>query len=183
MRKVLNKIFVLLFLPIIVITVLYFFDVSDRGILYSRHIPNDIFEEFYLHKTTEDVQEAYIKNFNNPKYNFPREKIDKIKIYKNSPFISRLTSKTISKKTEGQILTLFNSPNNFSWSETTWSLKESAYILRFFDINNNEIGKLWLCLDSCGMVETIPFTPNIKYGSLNELGTEKLNQILVEIYN
>ena len=47
-----------------------------------------------------------------------------------------------------------------------------------YNKENKEIGKVWLCLEVCGMTESEPFSPNMKYGRLSEIGKEKLNFIL-----
>ena len=76
------------------------------------------------------------------------------------------------------LTTFFNNPDNFSWGETTWSLDESDYILRFFDENDKLIGQIWICLEGCKMTFADPFTPNMKYGGLSKEGTEKLIKLL-----
>jgi hypothetical protein len=156
-------------------------DIFDRGQFYSKHIPTDELNEFYMHKTSEQQEKAFEKNFGFGKYKFPREHVAKIKLFKNNFLTSRLTSKTMSELNKKDLITFFNNPNNFDWSETTWSLSESEYILRFYNKENKEIGKIWLCLEGCGMTESEPFSPNMKYGGLSKVGKENLNYILNEI--
>jgi hypothetical protein len=178
--KILKKILLVIgILAIIGFTIIW--DISDRGKFYSKHIPTDELNEFYMHKTSEQQEKAFEKNFGFGKYKFPREHVAKIKLFKNNFLTSRLTSKTVSELNKADLITFFNSPSNFVWSETTWNLSKSEYILRFYNKENKEIGKVWLCLEVCGMTESEPFSPNMKYGGLSEIGKEKLNFILNEI--
>ena len=111
----------------------------------------------------------------------PKRQCWKSKIYKNEFLISRITSKTLSDKDTKSTIDFFNNPDNFDWGETTWDLNESEYILRFFDNQDNEIGKVWLCVEACGMTESIPFSPNMKFGGLSEDGRKQLDSILKRI--
>ena len=84
-----------------------------------------------------------------------------------------------ARKTE--IVSFFNNPANFDWSETTWKVTDSEYILRFYNNQDEEIGKVWLCTEDCGMTKSIPFSPNMKYGSLSETGKERVKKIINKI--
>ena len=163
------------------IGVLIAMDIADRDIFYSRHIPEEEIEEFHFYKRIDEVQIAYARNYKNPEYSFPRCNVEKVKIYKNQFLMSRITSRTLSNKNAKSTIDFFNDPKNFDWGETTWSLKESEYILRFFDNQDNEIGKVWLCIEGCGMTESIPFSPNMKFGGLSNLGRENLDRLLKRI--
>jgi hypothetical protein len=156
-------------------------DMADRNKYSSRHISKEEIKEFTLYKTVEEVQDAYKRNYGNPQYLFPRGNVEKVKIYKNQFLISRISSKTLSEVNATATLAFLNNPDNFDWGETTWSLKESEYILRFFDSQDNEIGKVWLCIEGCGMTESIPFSPNMKFGALSTIGRTKLNKLLMRI--
>ena len=166
---------------LIVIGVIKIVDISDRNQLYSRHTPKKELNEFYLYQTFDEQKKAYEKNFTNPEWKFPREKTETIKLYENKNLISRITAKTLSEKNKMKILTFFNNPINFNWSETTWNLNEAEYILRFYNSNDKEIGKVWLCLKDCGMTKSIPFSPNMKFGGISEIGKIKITKILDEI--
>ncbi len=169
------------------ITVIYFLDLNDRltndGIEFSHMTFID--NEYSLGDENNDNQypkELYSRNFGNPKYEFPRSNVNMIKIQNNIPLLSRLTSKTITKKSKIEfIIELFNNPKNFDWGETTWSINESEYIFRFYDEQNVEIGKVWLCMESCGMANSRPFSPNMKFGGLSELGKVRMNELLNKI--
>lgn len=156
-------------------------DIFDREQFYSKHISADERNEFYMYKTTEQQEKAFEKNFEVEKYKFPRKKVSKIKLFKNTFLTSRLTAKTVSNLNKLDLICFFNNPLNFDWSETTWGLSESEYILRFYDDKDNEIGKIWLCLEGCGMTESITFSPNMKYGGLSEKGRKDINRILNKI--
>ena len=176
--RIVKKIFLILG-SILIIGVIYFIDKSDRGLLYSEYIPAEEISEFYLHENNDNLQETFEKNFGNPKYEFPRSTVRKIKIINNVPLVSRLTSQTITEKKEIDfILEFFNNPQNFDWTETTWSMNESEYIFRFYNEENNEIGKVWLCLKGCRMTDSRPFSPNMKFGGLSDLGKVRMNEIL-----
>lgn len=106
-------------------------DIADRDIFYSRHIPEEVIKEFHFYKTIDEVQKAYERNYGNPEYLFPRGNVEKVKIYKNQFLTSRITSKTLSNENAKSTIDFLNDPDNFDWGETTWSLNESEYILRF----------------------------------------------------
>lgn len=168
----------LIIVAIISIIKIIFYDITDRNQYYSITIPEEELKTFFMHKISEEQEKAYKQNFGNEKYKFPRNKVAKIKLYQNKFLISRLTSKDVSETDKIKLLNFFNNPENFSWGETTWSLDESKYILRFFDEKEVEVGKIWLCLEDCGMTKSIPFSPNMKYGGLSKSGKEKIKEIL-----
>ncbi|WP_430399988.1 hypothetical protein [Flavobacterium sp.] len=175
--KILKKItFVLAILVSVIIILIY--DRIDRNQVYSIATTNEELKTFFWHKTSEEQEKAYESNFGNEKYEFPRDKVAKIKLYKNVFLISRITSKKISESNEIKLTNFFNNPENFSWGETTWNVEEAKYILRFFDENENEIGKIWICIDGCYMSKSIPFSPNMKYGGLSKIGREKIKDLL-----
>jgi hypothetical protein len=174
-----RKKILLIFSSIIIIGTIYILDKSDRGLLYSEYIPAEEISEFYLHENNDKIQESFKKNFGNPKYDFPRCSVKKIKVLDNVPLVSRLTSNTITEKNKIDfILDFFNNPKNFDWGETTWSINESEYIFRFYDEENNEIGTVWLCFKGCGMTDARPFSPNMKFGGLSELGKLRMKELL-----
>jgi len=178
--KIFKKILIVIgILAIIVFLIIW--DFTDREKFYSENIPTEELNEFYMYKTIDEQQKAFERNFGYGKYKFPRENVEKIKLFKNDFLVSRLTSKTVSELNKSDLIAFFNNPENFNWAETTWSLNESEYILRFYDKKNNEIGKIWLCLQGCGMTESIPFSPNMKYGGLSKVGKQNINGILNEI--
>lgn len=175
--KILKKIIIILII-IVSVVIIMINDINDRNQYYSIVTPDEELKTFFMHKTSEEQEKAYKENFGNEEYKFPRKKVAKVKLYQNKFLISRLTSKDISETDKIKLLNFFNNPENFSWGETTWSLDESEYILRFFDENEVEVGKIWLCLEGCGMTKSIPFSPNMKYGGLSKSGKDKIKEIL-----
>ena len=175
---IVKKILILV-LCIIGLIALAFVDYADRTIIYSKYSPEREFKEFHLNKTDSEVKQAYEKHFKDSEYRFPRVAVKEVMIYKNIPILSRLTSKKVDNK---MFLDFVNNPDNFDWNETTWALEESEYIIRFYDFDNNESGKIWVCLKGCGMTESIPFSPTMKFGGLSSAGRLKLSEILKGIY-
>ena len=174
---ILKKIIIISVIIVSVIMILIY-DNNDRNQYYSIFTPEEELKTFFMHKTSEEQENAHAENFDNEKYKFPRKKVAQVKLYQNKFLVSRLTSKDISQTDKIKLLNFFNNPENFSWGETTWSLDESEYILRFFDENEVEVGKIWLCLEGCGMTKSIPFSPNMKYGGLSKSGKDKIKEIL-----
>ncbi len=162
---------------------IYFIDLHDRlsdsdeGFYEMTFVEN----EYRLGDYNNDPdypKELYKRNFENEKYKFPRTEVDKIIVYRNLPIVSRLTRKIVTEQQRTELEIFFNTPENFDWNETTWTLSESDYIVRFFNAQNIEIGKVWICLNRCGMTFSSPFSPNMKFGSLSNFGLEKIESIL-----
>ena len=166
------------FLSIIILIILIIFDFKDRGNSNEMNRTDKFYEEFLENKSFEEIKVKFQSNFKNPSFTFPRTEVSNIKIFKNSFLISRLTSKKINEKDINDLVAFFNNSENFTWSETTWELEESEYFLRFYDKNNEEIGKVWLCIEDCGMTFSKPFSPNMKFGGISKIGKVKLNQLL-----
>lgn len=130
---------------IIIISVIGFAiisDIFDRRQYYSTFPPEEELTEFFMYKTTEEQEKAFEENFGNEKYNFPREEVAEVKLFRNTFLVSRLTSKTLSESSKTKIISFFNDPVNFDWSETTWEVTDSEYILRFYNKEEKEIGKI-----------------------------------------
>jgi hypothetical protein len=119
----------------------------------------------------------YVSHFGDKNYIFPRQPVDKVKLFQNTPFVSSLTSKTLKSEFTTDLVDFFNDSTNFDWGETTWTYRESEYILRFYN-NDRIVGKVYLCLEGCGMTDTKPFTPNVKFGGLNDEGQTELESII-----
>lgn len=172
-RKILLAVFIIIILGFVII-----YDEFDRGKYYSSILPKEELTEFFIYETTEEQEKAFEKNFGNEKYKFPREEVAEVKLFQNRFLVSRLTSKTLSESSKAKVISFFNDSGNFDWSETTWEVIESEYIMRFYNEKGKEIGKIWLCLEGCGMTESIPFSPNMKYGGLSESGKEGVEKII-----
>jgi hypothetical protein len=172
-----NKKRVLILTIIITISILIF-DYYDRENFAEKFLTKEHSKDFFYHKTTEDVENAFAKNYGNPKYNFSKNEISKIKIYSNDFLISRITGKKFSEKQKNEIIDFFNNQENFDFGETTWELNEAEYILRFYNKDGNEMNKIWLCLKDCGMTFSKKFSPNMKFGGMSERGRLKISKII-----
>ncbi|WP_196895989.1 hypothetical protein [Aureivirga marina] len=155
---------------------IFYWDIGDRLLLDKL----DKTEQLKLAKPRNTIKENYKKEFNNPKFNFPNKEVSEVKIYKNTPVISRFSAETLNKKQQKEIIQFFNNPENFSFEKTSWKIPDAEYIIRFFDKKEEEIGKVWLCLNNCGAVKSIPFSAKMKFGSLSEVGKERIEMILEE---
>ncbi len=164
------------------LAIMYTIDCYDRLGNHDNNLSNFIFieNEYKIgdETTTDYPKKVYQRNFKTPNYKFPRTDVSQIKVYKNLPLFSRLTRKKLSEREVDSLKLFFNSPDNFNWGETTWALSESDYIIRFYNKKNSEIGKVWVCINGCGMTFSKPFSPNMKYGGLSEIGYEKIQAIL-----
>lgn len=116
---------------------------------------------------------AYRDHFGDKNLEFPRQPVDLIKLFRNTPILGTLTTKTLKREFNADVIRFFNDPENFGWGETTWSTDESEYILRFYH-QDKIVGKIYLCLKDCGRIETRPFTPNVKFGQLAGDDIEKI---------
>jgi hypothetical protein len=132
--------------------------------------------------SVSDPTFVYKTHIGDERYKFPGQHVDKVKLFENKPFLGTLTSKTLKKEFNQEMVKFFNDSTNFRWSETTWSLRESEYILRFYN-EGKIIGKIYLCLEGCGMTATWPFTPNTKFGGLTTEGKERLESMLTNKKN
>ena len=43
------------------------------------------------------------------------------------------------------------------------------------------MGKVWLCIEGCGMTKSIPFSPSMKFGGLSNVGRGNLDSLLKRI--
>ena len=173
-----NKKILIFILSTTLVFTLIVTDYYDRENFTERSLNKKFQSEFLNYETSEEVEKAFEKNFRNTKYNFSKTEINLIKIYKNNILVSRLNSIKVNEKKKNEIIDFFNNPDNFDYGETTWELNEAEYILRFFDKNQNEINKIWICFKDCGMTFSKKFSPNMKFGGISESGKSKLAEIL-----
>lgn len=171
-----KKIFILTLIGMISIII---FDYYDRANFTEKILTKEYSNEFFYNKTTEEVQKAFADNYGNSKYNFSKTEINKIKIYKNDFLISRLSGRNLSEKQKNEIIDFFNNQEYFDFGETTWNLNEAEYILRFYNKDEKEINKIWLCLKDCGMTFSEKFSPNMKFGGMNKSGRLKISKLIV----
>jgi hypothetical protein len=128
----------------------------------------------------KSLQEKYRNHFTDKEFSFPRQKVSKVKIFKNN-FTTRLfTSKTLNQELIEPFIIFCNDTTNFNWKETTWQTDESEYYLKFYNEKNKVIGKIYFCLDDCGMTSSRPFCPAMKFGGLTENGLKQIRKIINE---
>lgn len=177
MSKWIIRIILILFLFGILIGL----DWNDR---FSTDLPEYYSNEesqFLTHyKTVEESQKVIEENWNDEKYQFPKEKISCIKVCKNVPLIGRIIGRELNTIERKELIEIINDFENFDWGETTWGIHEASHIFRFLDIQEKEIMKIWVCLDDCKMIEIKPWIPSTKYGGLNEKGYKKMEKLLAE---
>ncbi len=171
------KIFIWLSLIILVVGSIYVWDQLDRNVYCETCISAEEMETFSSPKSIKALKSVYIENFGNPVYNFPRTSVKSIKVFKNRLILSRLSAVTISERELGDWVEFFNNPDNFTWKESDWTVKDSEFVVRFYDDEAEEVGKVWICRQ-CQMTKSIPFCPNMKFGGLSADGMTKIQDLL-----
>jgi hypothetical protein len=145
---------------------------------------NDLTEEQRKTFTWQDgdtemsLQERYRQHFSDKKYSFPRQIVRKVKLFENRAIFGQLTSKTLKVEQIDILIKFCNDTTNFNWSETTWQTNESEYYCKFYNDKNEVIGKMYFCLDKCGMTSSKPFCPTMKFGGLSEKGQKFIEQLI-----
>jgi len=132
-----------------------------------------------IFKSHANPTPVYISYLGNERFTFPRQHVDKIILFQNKPIIGSLTTKKLRKEYTWEVMQFFNNSSYFSWKESTWTHREAEYILRFY-YRDQVVGKAYLCLEGCGMIDTRPFTPNIKFGALSDDGRRELDSLLAD---
>lgn len=125
-----------------------------------------------------DLTSVYRQHFADTEFIFPRQKVSKIKFFKNTPIIGFLTSKTLKSDQVGNFLKFCNDTTNFGWGETTWAESESEYYCRLYNAENKVVGKIYFCLNQCSMTSARPFSPTMKFGQLSTTGLDYIKQLL-----
>ena len=92
--------------------------------------------------------------------------------------IGVFTGKTLKNNQISAFLKFCNESANFHWGEITWEINESEYFFRLYDSKNRVIGKIFFCLDGCGMTHPIPKCPSMKFGGLSSIGLDKIKVML-----
>lgn len=128
--------------------------------------------------SAENLMERYRQHFLDSQYAFPGQKVAKVKFFRNTPMISALTSKTLKEDYMERFIQFINDTTNFHWGETTWQRSESEYYCRLYNAANKVVGKIYFCLDECGMTSSIPFSPRMKFGGLSDKGINYIRQLL-----
>ncbi len=125
----------------------------------------------------EELMQRYRQYFFGSQYAFPRQKVTKVKLFRNIPMISALTSKALKREYVDSFINFCNDTTNFNWGETTWQLSESKYYCRLYNADGEVAGKIYFCLDACGMTSSRPFSPIMKFGGLSTKGLNYIQQL------
>lgn len=129
----------------------------------------------------QQLKNAYIAQFNNKQFEFPRQKVINIEMFRNIPVLGIFTGVTLNREQIDFILNYCNNPSNFDWGETTWSERDSKYMFRFYNERGAVVGKLYVCLKDCRMTSSRPFSPRMKLGQLSEKGLRDIKRLILEI--
>lgn len=178
--KRLRKILLLLFIVTGLFAFLYWADTKDFFKANYRDLSVNQQKTFYWQAgdSTETLIQRYRQHFLDSQYTFPRQKVAKVKLFQNTPAFSFFTGKTLNPIYNESFLQFCNDTANFHWAETTWSKSESEYYCRLYDAQNNVVGKIYFCLDNCGMTSARPFSPVMKFGGLSEKGLTYIRQLI-----
>jgi len=129
----------------------------------------------------EKLMQRYRHYFFDSQYAFPRQPVTKVKLFRNIPMLSVFTSKTLKAEYVNSFVTFCNDTTNFDWGETTWQLNESKYYCKLYNADGKTAGKIYFCLDDCGMTSSKPFSPAMKFGRLSTKGMNYIQQLLNDI--
>lgn len=126
------------------------------------------------------LKERYRNYFDNIEFSFPRQNVSKVKLFENKPNLGILTSRTLKKIFNQDFVKFCNDTTNFDWGEITWQTSESEYYFKLYNDKNKLIGKVYFCLDDCGMTRSIPFCPSMKFGGLSEKGQTQIEKYIFD---
>ncbi len=155
---------------------LYVWDASSRYDFTFR-CPNPQAVQVFNADTIKDPQARYRKYFKDSRFHFPRTAVSEIRISKNIPFISAFSHRKLSTEAQKRLLAFLNNPANFNWQKARILASESDYILNFYNRQGQTIGKIWLCT-LCGKLKAIPFSPQMKFGTIKKKKLAELQTIL-----
>ncbi|MDY0931693.1 hypothetical protein [Chryseobacterium sp. CFBP8996] len=124
------------------------------------------------------IKERYRNHFTDKEYSFPRQHVAKIKLIENKLIIGLFTNRTLKKSEIDYFVNYCNDTTNFHWGETTLQTSESEYFFRLYNDKNKVIGKIYFCLDGCGMTRSIPTCPAMKFGGLSKKGQQQIEKLI-----
>jgi hypothetical protein len=155
---------------------------DDNDYFQSNY--NDLTEKQRATFTWQDADngdkltERFRQHFFDTDLYFPRQKVTKVKLFKNIPMLGVFTAKTLKQNKVDNFVQFCNDTSNYEWGETTWALSESEYYFRLYNSANKVIGKIYFCLDGCRMTDSRPFNPAMKFGMLSSTGLDKINTLI-----
>jgi hypothetical protein len=162
-------------------------DINDYFDSDYRDLSNDEMIQFKWKDNYDDagkmLQKAFISQFHNDAYKFPRQPVSEVKLFRNIPSIGLLTGRKLNQKQMDSVLDLFNDPSNFDWGETTWAYfdnLENQYVFKFYNHEGAIVGKIDFCMKDW-LTSSRPFSPRMKFRSLNKTGQHKLQAIVEDI--
>lgn len=126
----------------------------------------------------EKLMERYRQHFTDTIYLFPRQRVCKIKMFKNLPIIGAFTGKILKHDKIDNFIKFCNDSVNFDWGETTWGINESEYYFKLYNLDNEVIGKIYFMLLEQPMKDSRPFCPSMKFGGLSEIGFNKIVKLI-----
>jgi len=136
---------------------------------------NEVFK--WQNNDTFDIYQVYRKHMFDTVYLFPRQPVKTIRLFKNKPLIGIFNIKTLKENLNKEFIKFCNDSTNFDWGETTWEIFESEYCIKLYN-NNQIVGKMYFCLNDCGMTESRPFCPSMKFGGLSNKGFRWINDFI-----
>ncbi len=129
------------------------------------------------------LKARYERNFKDTALAFPGKPVTMVRLFKNIPLWGSLTFKNLKGNKILEFIQFCNNPDNFSWAETTWNTGESEYYLKFYNQQNKVVGKIYFCLKNCGMSQSIPFCPAMKFGGLSQNGQNWIDNFIAQKNN
>ncbi|WP_300688772.1 hypothetical protein [Chryseobacterium sp.] len=173
-------------------TLLLFFSLLVALFMVNRLNTNDYFQSNYKDLTPEQesifkwkngddensLQKRYKKYLSDKSYAFPRQNVSKVKLFENIPLAGPLMGKTLKPFQINRFINFCNDPENFDWKETTWQVNDSEYYFKLYNDDNEVVGKIYFCLEKCGMTSSKPFCPAMKFGGLSEKGKNQIEKLI-----
>jgi len=160
----------------VLVSTLLLWDASER---YENDIfcptPKEI-KAFNTGNPKDSLKNVYQAHFFDQRFSFPRQAVNTIKITKNKPLIGRFFTNSLNKFQCHKLLEFLNNPDNFTWQKVTMLRSDADYIIYFYNDKKKVIGKVWFCT-SCSQLIAVPFSPNMKFGTLKILKTKELTKL------
>jgi hypothetical protein len=178
--KTILKVFLILIVLIVLVIIWYWADHKDY--FCSRY--KDLTEQqtaIFKWQAGDDefkLKARFREHFNDIDLVFPREKVSKVKLFKNIPMLGVFTGKTLKQNQIDNFVKFCNDTTNFDWGETTWNITEGEYYFKLYNSTNNVVGKIYFCLEGCSMTSSRPFCPSMKFGKLSLTGLEIIKKLI-----
>jgi hypothetical protein len=176
--KRLRKFLIILFVVIGLLVFWYWADKKDYFNTDYKDLTTSEKKNFeWQYGDNGELMQRYRMYFFDSQYAFPRQQVTKVKLFRNIPMVSVFTSKTLKAEYVDSFVTFCNDTTNFDWGETTWQLNESKYYCKLYNADGKTAGKIYFCLDDCGMTSSKPFAPTMKFGGLSTKGMKYIQHL------